>query len=262
MRITDYLTQLSSRGVVTFTKTDVAQALQKSPIAIQNAIWRLKQKHKVAEPTRGFYLNIKPEYRILGCLPADHFIHDLMLYLQQPYYVGLLSAAEYHGASHHKPQQLQVMIPNKRRPIICGKVEINFVTKKEVAQTPTQVFTSQQSPLQVSTVEATAIDLVIYPHRCGGIDNIYMVLSELIEKINPQALMQLANRAVHSLTWMQRLGFLLDKLDAQHLSEILLNALKKHRVQKISLVDSAYQKDAPYNEKWKLIVNAEPELEL
>lgn len=262
MGIEDYLTDLSARGIATFNKEEITQVLQKSPIAIQNAIWRQKRKHIIAEPVRGFYLNIKPEYRILGCLPADHFIHDLMTHLQLPYYVGLLSAAEYHGASHHKPQQLQVMIPKKRRPIMCGKVGITFVTKKDVAQTPTQEFTSQQSSLLVSTAEVTAMDLVTYPHRCGGIDNVYMVLSELIEKIKPEDLMQLTNRTVHSMTWIQRLGFLLDSLQAPHLSELLLSALKKHRVQKISLVDSTYQKDAPYNKKWKLIINAQLELEL
>ena len=262
MGIKDYLTDLSAGGAVTFSKAKVIQALHKSPVAIKNAIWRLKRKHVVAEPVRGFYLNIKPEYRVLGCLPADHFIHDLMEYLQLPYYVGLLSAAEYHGASHHKPQQLQVMIPDKHRPIQCGNVAITFITKKDVAQTPTQEFTSQQSPLLVSTVEATVMDLVSYPHRCGGMDNVYMVLSELIEKIKPDALILLANQAGHRITWMQRLGFLLDSLEAHHLSEILFTALKQHRVQKISLVDASYQKDAHYNEKWKLMINEKLELEV
>lgn len=262
MNIEDYLTDLLVRGVVTFSKTEVTQALRKTPAAIKNAIWRLKQKHIVAEPVRGFYLNIKPEYRVLGCLPGDHFIHDLMEYLQLPYYVGLLSAAEYHGASHHKPQQLQVMTPNKHRPIQCGNVAITFITKKDATKTPTQEFTSQQSPLLVSTVEATAMDLVSYSHRCSGIDNVYMVLSELIEKIKPEALLQLAQQAGSRITWMQRLGFLLDSLEAQHISEILFTTLKQHRVQKISLIDSSYQKNSPYNEKWKLIINEKLELEL
>ncbi|MBY0264345.1 MAG: type IV toxin-antitoxin system AbiEi family antitoxin [Holosporales bacterium] len=39
-------------------------------------------------------------------MPADHLISFLMVYWKKPYYVGLLSAASLHGASH---QALQVM---------------------------------------------------------------------------------------------------------------------------------------------------------
>lgn len=262
MNISAYLTNLTAHGVNTFTKEDITFTLKKSPIAIQNALWRLKRKYQVAEPTRGFYVNVTPEYRILECLPADHFIHALMQYLNTPYYIGLLSAAEYHGASHQKSQLLQVMTQQKRRSIHCGKVGILFVTKKNLLMTPTQEFASQHSVFLISTAEATAMDLVSYPHRCGGMENVFMVLSELIENMNPGALQELTNQEIYSITWMQRLGFLLEQLEAFDLSDVLLNALKKHRVQKTSLIDASYQKNISYNEKWKLIINAQLELEI
>jgi len=45
-------------------------------------------------PYRGFYVIVSPEYRSLGCRPAEQFIPDLMEYLGEVYYAGLLSAAE------------------------------------------------------------------------------------------------------------------------------------------------------------------------
>ena len=91
---------------------------------------RLKQKGELAHPLSGFYVIVPAEYRILGCRPAEHFIHELMEFINAPYYVGLLSAAQYHGAAHHRPQQFQVITTQKRRPITCGRIKIVFMTKK------------------------------------------------------------------------------------------------------------------------------------
>jgi predicted transcriptional regulator of viral defense system len=106
------------------------------------------------------------------------------------------------------------------------------------------------------------MDLVSYPHRSGGMDNVFTVLSELIEVMKPDALSQLAKQNVQNITWIQRLGFLLDKLQATSLSDVLQEALKQHRVQKRRLVATVPYRAAPYNEKWQLIINAELELEI
>ena len=54
------------------------------------------KKREIAMPYQGFYVIVPPGYRSLGCRPAEQFIPDLMNYLGEYYYVGLLSAAEYH----------------------------------------------------------------------------------------------------------------------------------------------------------------------
>jgi hypothetical protein len=60
-------------------------------VAAQTALRRLKQQGRVVSPRRGFYVVVPPEYRAAGSLPASWFIDDLMRYLDQPYYVGLLA---------------------------------------------------------------------------------------------------------------------------------------------------------------------------
>ena len=52
-------------------------------------------------PYKGFYTIVPPEYRTAGCIPPEQFIPDLMDYLGEAYYAGLLSVSEYHGAAHH-----------------------------------------------------------------------------------------------------------------------------------------------------------------
>jgi hypothetical protein len=59
---------------------------------------------------RGFHVIVPPEYRSLGCLPPEQFAPALMETLGMPYYAGLLSAAQFHGAAHQRPQVFQVVV--------------------------------------------------------------------------------------------------------------------------------------------------------
>lgn len=270
MKTHAFLTDLIAKGYCCFTYSQVKEALGVSDIAARAALRRLKQKGELAHPLSGFYVIVPPEYRILGCRPAEHFIHDLMQFISGPYYVGLLSAAQYHGAAHHRPQQFQVISNQKRRPINCGQIKIVFITKKDIETTPTENFNTPQGIVIVSSPEATAIDMVTYPHRCGGLDNILTVLADLVKKMDANKLLQLALNT-KEVTWVQRLGYLLDLIKATNLSNVLLKSLENRRVRSRLLI--ARPKKSPAletlaaklgknkNDKWKLIINTKLELE-
>jgi predicted transcriptional regulator of viral defense system len=102
MKILEFLTSLTAKGYCSFTSTQAKEALGVSDVASRAALRRLKKKGELAQPINGFYVIVPPEYRILGCRPAEHFITELMEHIGAPYYVGLLTAAQYYGAAHHK----------------------------------------------------------------------------------------------------------------------------------------------------------------
>lgn len=124
---------------------------------------------------------IPPEYRALGCLPADQLLVPLMRHINAPYYVCLLSAAEFHGAAHQRPQITQVMVSKRIRSIRCGGVIIKFIYKKEMSHIPMQSINARTGYLMISTPEATAMDLLLYPKQSGGVNHIATILTELIE---------------------------------------------------------------------------------
>ena len=278
MNINSFITDLIAKGYCCFTYHQAREALGVSDIAARAALRRLKQKGELAHPLSGFYVIVSPEYRVLGCRPAEHFINDLMAFINAPYYVGLLSAAQYHGAAHHRPQQFQVITTQKRRPINCGRIKIAFITKKNAEHTPTQSFNTSQGAIPVATPEATAIDMVTYPNRCGGLDNVLTVLTDLVKKMDADKLQKLAS-TTDEVTWIQRLGYLLDLLKANHLSDVLHQSLESHRVRARLLI--ALPKKSPAleklaaklgksknlsshetkNDKWKLVINKKLELE-
>lgn len=275
MKLSEFLNNLIAKGYCSFTSTQVKEALGVSEIATRAALRRLKQKGSLAQPTNGFYVIVPPEYRILGCRPAEHFITELMEYIGGPYYVGLLSAAQYHGAAHHKPQQFQIITHQKRRPIICGRVKIVFITKKDAAKTPTQKIKTSHGFIIASTPEATAMDIVIYANRCGGLDNTLSVLTDLKDDLNAKKLLELLSHS-EEIAWAQRLGYLLELINEKKISEMLAKKIHKRNIhtrtlmpfKKSKIISPAnyfssskidrIQKPASkskINKKWKLIIN-------
>src|SRR3954464_9550774 len=100
----DYVNGLAEQGRYHFRSRDAQKALGVSPAAAKLALLRLAKQSLVASPARGFYSIVPPEYRSLKSLPAEQFIPALMQSLGLKYYAGLLTAAQYHGAAHHRPQ--------------------------------------------------------------------------------------------------------------------------------------------------------------
>lgn len=255
----DYIADLAGRGRHHFTSREARDALGVSADAAKLALIRLARQKLIASPARGFYVIVPPEYRALGCLPADQFIPALMQHLRLPYYAGLLSAAQFHGAAHHRPQEFQVMLAKARRPIRCGQVRVAFIIRKRLSEVPVQTFNTPRGTIQVSTSEATALDLVGYPDRGGGLDQVATLLSELAESIDPQKLVTAARTA--PLPWAQRLGYLMDQIDASEKTATLKDYVQEHAVRPVALLPGASPVEGRRDPDWKVIGNVEVEVE-
>lgn len=177
---------------------------------------RLRDRGELATPARGFHVIVPPEHRAAGCRPAIEFIDELAAFLDTPYYVALLSSAELHGAAHQRPQVTQVMVRSRHRDIRCGSVRVDFALRENTAAIPVVVKNTPTGTVRVATPEATAIDLVGYVNRGGGLDNVATVLKELAEDLSGPKLDALADLSPRS--WMQRLGYLLERVGAAELA--------------------------------------------
>ncbi|MCC6303491.1 MAG: type IV toxin-antitoxin system AbiEi family antitoxin [Gammaproteobacteria bacterium] len=251
----EYIALLASQGRYFFTSKEAQKSLGVSPDAAKLALNRLAKQTAISSPARGHYVIVPPEYRSLGCLPADQFIPSLMEYLSLPYYAGLLSAAHYHGAAHQRPQEFQVMLGKNRRPIHCGAVNVVFVARKRLSEVPVQEFNTLRGTLRVSTPEATAVDLIGYQHHAGGLDNVATVLEELAEKIDPEKLVAAARTA--PLSSAQRLGYVLEQVGSADKAYSLKAYVKKHAKELVPLLPTAPHDSAQRNKEWKLYINTE-----
>lgn len=256
----DWLDTLQARGRYHFTMADAMAGLHTSAVATRASLARLLHRGRIASPYRGFYLILPPEYRALGCLPPEQFVDQLMHHVGEPYYVALLSAAAFHGAAHQRPQRFQVIVARSRKPIHCGAVEVGFIARKDMARTPTLQRNTPRGHLRVSTPEATALELVGYADRCGGLDQVATVLAELGDKLTPSSLSQTAGLC--PVAWVQRLGWLLERVGQTEVASAMLPLIAAQAPPYAPLVRSAPVAGAAQEPRWKLILNADVEPDL
>ena len=255
-----YLDSLLSKGRISFLSREFQNTLKLSSIGAKFALIRLRRDRLIATPVHEFNIILSAADRLPGCRPANEFIDDLMQFLSLPYYVGLLSAAEIHGAAHHRPQVFQVMVPKVRRTIECGRTRIEFIRQHKLATIPTLRQKTKSGYIAVSTPEATAFDLITYDKRSGGMDNVATVLSELAETLSVDKLVSIATK--YPISSSQRLGYILDLLKKRSLTPTLKNYVKKKAMRYTPLLPGKSMLKASRSSEWKVAINEniEPEL--
>ena len=123
-----FIENLQNQGKYTFSLTQIRKEFKSlSNSALQMGLNRLVKKNKIVSVHKGFYVIVPVEYASRGLLPVISFIDSLMAYLKRPYYVGLLSAAALHGASHQQAQEFFIVtnLPPLRSKLVKGH-KINF----------------------------------------------------------------------------------------------------------------------------------------
>ncbi|HBL19008.1 MAG TPA: hypothetical protein DD417_20170 [Elusimicrobia bacterium] len=255
----EFIEELLGQGRYTFTRAEAARRLGTSPAAVYMSLHRLSRAKRLAMPKAGFYVIVDPQHRATGILPPEWFIHDLMANMARPYYVGLLSAAQLHGAAHHRPQEFQVVIPLRAiRAIRAGGVRIGFHKKAAFDRSQTQEVKTPTGILKASTPETTAWDLIHYAKAAGGLENIVTVLSELAEKLDKGKL-QAAVKQHGETVVAQRLGYILDRLRRQDLTKGFAKWVGDAPLRPLDPATTSA--GAPKNLKWRLLVNARVEPE-
>jgi len=257
MRASEYIRDLAASGVHHFTTADAVKAIGGNLPAVRAQMRRLKRQELIAEPVRSFHVIVPPEYRRLGCPPAEHFIDQLMQVWGEPYYVCLLSAAERYGAAHQRPQVTQVMVRKNRQRIDCGMVRIEFIARGDLEQTPITKLNTPRGELRYSSPEATALELVGYPGHAGGLSNVATVLSELSEEMSADKLLQ-AGRLC-PVSWSQRLGYLLELVGQDDLAGVLVPLVVENARSYTPLRRAANIAGGRRSPRWKVIVNVEVE---
>lgn len=253
------MNELQARGKYTFTRAD-AQDDRRTDAAFEAAVRRLKKQRRLASPRRGFFVIVPLEYREAGCLPASWFIDDLMRCLGQPYYVGLLSAAAIHGASHQQPMVFQVVTDRPTRQAKAGRVHIEFHMSRFVTEVPVIDVQTETGSMRVSTPEVTAYDALRFSAAGGHLSNVATVLAELAETIDSSRLAELAQ--TYSTPDVQRLGYLLELVGEHDLAEALLETLEPRRRRPVLLAPSEGPSGEQPDDRWRIIANTVVEADL
>ncbi len=260
MKLKKFIEQCQSKGVYSFTTKEAIEETGMTEAGFYNATSRLKSENKLIHPKQGFYVIVRPEERASGSPSPFNYVERLMGYLDSSYYVGLLSAALIHGATHQQPQVFQVVTKNRIRSVRKKAVNVQFVFNKDFEETPLITQKTRSGYIKVSTCEATAVDVVYYSKKAGGLNNAANILIELAreKKLAPDKLLTAAVD-MHSQATLQRLGFMLDKFGFTGITGPLSDWVSKNTVSRVPLLSNGKRAGVPQDKKWKVMVNTEIE---
>ncbi len=250
-----YLQKVRSKGRYSITLSELQENTNLSYKAIQQTIFRAKMNKKIAQIRQGFYVIIPPEYSNSEILPVYLYIDDLMQFIKRDYYLGLFSAASLHGAGHQQAMNTQLIIESPSlRNIKNDKLEIAFFTKNKWTKNDIIEKKTDAGYINVSSPELTALDLIYYHKRIGGINRTLSIIEELAEEINPQKLYETTQRFKNNTT-IQRLGFLFDEIfNEKNLANSLYKSIKNKTTNK-ALLSSLSQDKGKINKKWNIVIN-------
>ena len=163
----DLITQLASKGHCSFTSEEARVALKVSPDACKLALNRLAKQGQIASPARGFYVIIPPEYRSLGCLPADQFIPTLMKHKGLKLLRG---PADRRAILRRGPPASAGIpgLPGKKTAdrFVAAKYELNSSPERRLTKYRCVRSTQSAVSFAFSTPEATALGPSRLPGTC------------------------------------------------------------------------------------------------
>jgi len=237
---------------------------EQTETALKFALKRLADKGKILSIYKGYYLILPPQYSSKGILPPTLFLDTFMRFLERPYYVALLNAAAYHGASHQQPQEYFVVTTF---PVLRAthkkSLKINYISVKQIPQKLLEQRKTEAGYLTISNAALTATDLVQFEKRIGGLNRAATVLNELADVLRPTDFnTELLDYA--PTTALQRLGYLLEfACYKTELADALFDAMGKHPLNcfRIPLKASSATKGFSSENRWKVIVNTEIEID-
>lgn len=263
MKLSEWTDNLLAKGKIAFSIDDVKQLNGLTEVAIKRSLAKLTTKGSILSIYKGYYIIIPPQYKARGILPPPLFIDGLMKFLERPYYVGLLNAAVFFGAAHQQPQEFFVFTNFPAlRPTTKKGVKINYISKKETPPVFLEKKKTETGYINISNPALTAIDLVQFDKRIGGLNRAATVLNELAETIRPEQINEDLLKEV-PVTAIQRLGYLLEVILQKDIGSHLYDVCKKAELEffRIPLKTSASKKGFSSDERWKIIVNSEIEID-
>ena len=245
------LSTLAGQNKNIFTVDEARKILKESPKKVVSALienkWILHLK-------RGLYAIVPLD---IGPKGADDFIvHDFIIasYLTTPYFISFWSSLNYYGFSDQIPTTIFVASNKSLKPlkILNSKfLFIRLIKNKFIGITKIKI---KDRDILIADKNKTIADCLDHPEHSGGIEevarSIYFNHGELaFDKIKFYAF------KMKNMTILKRLGYIFERTGLmdeymEHFQDIKLTT-------GYSKLDTISKSSGKYNEKWKLLINAE-----
>jgi predicted transcriptional regulator of viral defense system len=263
LTIAEYIKKLLSVEEYSFSVDELRRQTGKTDTSIKRALDRLSEKGEIINLRKGFCLIITPRYSSAQKLPIQLYCEKLFRYLDRNYYVGLFSAARFHGASHQQTQRDYLITEKpKFNDISKNNIDIRFFTTTNWTDKNIQQKKSDAGIFKISSPALTIADLIHHQTKLGGINRMLATIEELTEELTESDLAELLSWYPNKST-LQRFGFLLEELGMEEeFQEMIYSELKAKNFFPVLLSPKSKEKPGAVDNKWKVDVNVKLESDL
>lgn len=258
--VEQWVDQRQMAGRYTFLRREAVAETGRSAEAVRKALQRMTRRGRLAKVKDYFYVIVPLEYASVGVPPASWFVDDLAAAMGISYYVGVLSAAAQYGASHHAPQEFQVVTDRYLRPISVRHLRLRFLTSKFVPRAAVNEINTPTGTMRVSTPETTAVDLVRFCKAAGGLDHVATVIAELSTSLDPEELLAAA-RLVGDVPNTRRLGYILEQVGVPEAAEKLHEWVRGQVSRSVALRTGCSHRGGVEDHRWQVLVDRPLEIE-
>ena len=262
MNIREWIRSREIRGKSTFSIADVKDAFAERPArSINTELSRQVSRGRVQSVYRGFYVIVPVQYQLKGVVPPVYYIDGLMDYVGKPYYVGLLSAAAMHGATHQRAMKTQVMTVLPRIKASGKNSLLDWSYRQQIPEAFIVKKNAEIGTLRYSGPELTAVDLVQFASHVGGYQRVATVLAELMDSVDMEKMGELLRFT--TVATIQRLGYLLEcVLSRQDQADALFQVLKAQGTwNSILLSNGQDRRDGAPANRWHVNGNIDIEVD-
>lgn len=263
MSVSEYIKQLQSYEEYSFSLNEILTNCKVPEPTLRKELIRLVERKEITLLRNGFYLIIPPRYQNIGKIPLQLYVGKLFNFLQRDYYVGLFTAAAQYGASHQRIQQDYLVTTTPTlRDIDKGKNKLRFLTTENLPEKNIIKKKADAGLFKISSPALTALDLVQYHLKIGGLNRILANLEELLPEIGTEDLNQLLSWYSHKST-LQRFGYLMEHLGApEFITNEVYNSLMQKPFYSILLTPKKGMNAGRTGNRWKVDANIKLESDI
>ena len=252
---TRLLSKLSSQGKNIIKIKDIEEALDCSYQNARRIASDLTNKKWLKRLESGKYLIVPLEAGEKGEFTEHEFI--IASKLIDPYYIGFLSALNFHGLTEQVPYTVFVATTKQKDLFELHGMNYQFVTLTKDKFFGEKEYAIGDKKIKISTPEKTVIDCLDHLEHGGGLEQVSKAFSDFEGNFSQKRLVEdalkLGNGAV-----IKRLLYLLHTLGVD-LEDELKEKLRSKFSEGYSPLDPTKPARGPYKEKWGLRLNVTEE---
>jgi len=175
----ELLSVLSSEHKEVFTINDAKKILTKKKSNVPKLLYDLAVNKWIVKIERGKYLilpleaGLRPKYRTHPFVIAENII--------SPYYIGFLSALNYHGITEQPSPNIFIVTTKKRKRLVFQSEEYVFVCLAEKRFLGFNEEWINNTKFNISDKEKTVVDCLFIPDYCGGLTEVVKAFREKLD---------------------------------------------------------------------------------